>query len=820
MSEPLDDHLDTLVGKLDLAQKVRLLTGASHWGTHAEPAVGLRGMTLSDGPAGVRGPAWADGSPSACLPCPTALAAGWDVDLAAGMGRLLAAEAVRKGVDVVLAPNVNLQRSPIAGRHFECLSEDPLLTGRLGAALVGALQEHGVAGTVKHYVANDSETERFSADVRLDERTLREVYLAPFEEIVLVAAPWLFMAAYNAVNGTTMTEHPLLDDPARTEWGFDGVVVSDWRAARSVAAASAGLDLSMPGPDGPWGEALRKAVEAGEVAESSVDRKVKNLLRLAARVGALDSVAVTRTAPRVDDVRTRLRDAAVEGTVLLHNDRAVLPLAFNDAVGRVAVIGELAWHPRIQGGGSAEVRPAHVTTPFAGLRAALPEDVEMTYTAGSYLAGDPPPLPGTVLSGAYGAGTVLVRWFDDAGQEVSAETRNNGELVRLGAQVPAGFSEVELTTRLVPDVSGCWEVGFRGAGWITFEVDGRTLLDEPVRPAHDGPGADILTPPVRTFDVELVAERPVEVRLRQRIPPAGVALTLAGRPPRGTSEEERAVACRDALAADVAVVVVGTSSQFESEGFDRADLALPPGQDDLVRAVAAANPNTVVVVNAGAPVLLPWRHEVAAVLVTWFGGQEVGHALADVLTGQSEPGGRLPMTWPATTEDVPVLDTQPVDGLLPYEEGIHIGHRAWLRAGISPAYPFGHGLGYTTWSLTEIRSRGSVISATVRNTGDRPGKQVVQVYLARPGSVVDRPVRWLAGFATVHVDPHETVEVDIPLGMTAFRHWADGWVVEPGTFDVLVGFSATDIHGTTTVEAPTGARPGGSSNPVPSRGRP
>lgn len=818
MSEPLDDHLDRLVGKLDLDQKVRLLTGASHWGTHAEPAVGLRGMTLSDGPAGVRGPAWADGSPSACLPCPTALAASWDLDVAAGMGELLAAEAVRKDVDVVLAPNVNLQRSPIAGRHFECLAEDPLLTGRLGAALVGGVQQHGVAATVKHYVANDSETERFSADVRVDERTLREVYLAPFEEITRAAAPWLYMAAYNAVNGTTMTEHPLLDDPPRTDWGFDGVVVSDWRAARSVAAAAAGLDLSMPGPDGPWGDALRRAVAAGEVPESAVDLKVKNLLRLAARVGALDSVAVTRTTPRVGDVRERLRDAAAEGTVLLHNKGDVLPLR---DVRRVAVIGELAWHPRIQGGGSAEVRPAQVTSPFAGIRAALPDDVEVTYAAGSYLAGDPPPLPASLLAGEP---AVQVRWFDGGGHELSTETRDTGELVRLGAQVPAGFLEVELTTRLVPDVSGSWELGFRGAGWITFDVDGRTLLDEPVRPAHDGPGADILTPPVRTFDVDLTAGRPVEVRLRQRIPPAGVAVTLCGRPPRGTVAEELAAAAEDARAADVAVVVVGTSAQFESEGFDRADLALPPGQDDLVRAVVAANPNTVVVVNAGAPVLLPWRDEVAATLVTWFGGQEVGHALADVLTGAAEPGGRLPMTWPAVTEDVPVLNTQPVNDLLPYEEGLHIGYRAWLRAGAEPAYPFGHGLGYTTWTLTETRSRveteHAVVTATVRNTGDRAGKQVVQVYLARPDSAVERPVRWLAGFVSVTVGPHETAEVDIPLHLPAFRHWEPGgWAVEPGVFDVLVGFSATDIHGTTTVEAPAGARPGGSSNPVPPRGR-
>lgn len=798
MTDPFGEHLDRLVGKLGLDQKVRLLTGAAHSRLYAEPAVGLLAMTMSDGPAGVRGPGWNDGSPSACLPCPTAVAASWDVDLVASMGRLLAAEAVRKGVHVVLAPTVNLQRSPIAGRHFECLSEDPFLTGKLGAALVRAVQAYGVAATVKHYVANDSETERFSADVRLDERTLREVYLAPFEEITTTAAPWLVMAAYNGVNGTTMTEHPLLDDPLRAEWGFDGVVVSDWRAARSLAAAEAGLDLTMPGPDGPWGEALRRAVHAGEISESTVDEKVRNLLRLAARVGALDSATITHAPAVSPSSIADLREAAAEGTVLLHDNGGVLPLA---AVGRVAVIGELARHPRIQGGGSAEVRPAQVISPLDGIRAALPEDVEVTYTAGSHLEGETHPLP---LSGY-----VLVRWLDGDGLELATEIRDTADLVRLGSEVPPEASGVELTTRMAPDVSGRWELGFHGAGHIRFAVGGKVLQDAEVRPAHDGPGADILTPPVRTFHVDLAAGEPVELRLRQRIPFSGVALKIGGRRPRRTPAGELAAARAAARAADVAIVVVGTSAQIESEGFDRADLNLPSGQDDLVRAVAEVNPNTVVVVNAGAPVLLPWRHDVAAVLVTWFGGQEVGHALADVLTGAAEPGGRLPMTWPATTEDVPVLDTRPVDNLLPYDEGIHVGHRAWLRAGAEPAYPFGHGLGYTTWELAEIRpgtpvpGEGVTVTALVRNTGDRPGKQVVQVYLARPDSAVERPVRWLAGFAPVWANPDETVEVTVPIGLSTLRNWdaaAGAWAVEPGTFDVLVGFSATAIHGTTKVE--------------------
>src|SRR5918998_2023031 len=281
--------VERLLDSLDLEAKVRLLTGASFWTTHADETIGLRAMVFSDGPAGVRGPRWDERDPAVNLPSPTALAATWDDRLVTRLGALLAAEARRKQVDVLLAPTVNLHRSPLGGRHFEGLSEDPLLWGRIGAAYVHGVQAHGVAATAKHYVANDSETARFTVDVRVDERTLRELYLAPFEQLVTEGGAWLVMAAYNSVNGATMTENPLLATPLKTAWGFDGVVISDWYATRSTeAAARAGLDLVMPGPDGPWGPALAAAVREGRVAEAAVDGKVRRLLRLAARVGALE----------------------------------------------------------------------------------------------------------------------------------------------------------------------------------------------------------------------------------------------------------------------------------------------------------------------------------------------------------------------------------------------------------------------------------------------------------------------------------------------------------------------------------------------------
>lgn len=339
-----DETLDGLIGRLDLARKVRLLTGATTWRTAADEEAGLRELVMSDGPAGVRGEAWDERRTSALLPSASALGALWDEELVGELGALLAAEAVRKGVDVVLAPTLNLHRSPLGGRHFECFSEDPELTGRIGAALIRGIQARGVAATAKHFVANDSETDRLTVDVRVSERVLREVYLAPFEAAV-EAGVWLVMAGYNAVNGTTMTAGELLAEPLKGEWGFDGAVVSDWGAVRSTGTtARAALDLAMPGPGGPWGASLVRAVKDGLVPEAAVDDKVRRLLRLADRVGALGPHRRRATAVAgARDSRALLRRAVAAGSVLLSN-RAVLPLD-PAALSGVAVIGVHAASP-------------------------------------------------------------------------------------------------------------------------------------------------------------------------------------------------------------------------------------------------------------------------------------------------------------------------------------------------------------------------------------------------------------------------------------------------------------------------------------------
>ncbi len=811
-----DPELTALVERLTLEQKVRLLTGADFWALYDEPAIGLRRMVTSDGPAGVRGELWDERDPSVNIPSPTAIAASWDADLTETLGRLLAHEARRKGVDVVLAPTVNLHRSPYGGRHFECLSEDPLLTGDIGAALVRGLQSQGVAATVKHFVANDSETDRLTLDALVDERTLRELYLAPFETIVRDAGVWAVMAAYNTVNGTTMTESPLLRDILQDEWGFDGVTMTDWYAGRSTGPAARGaLDLMMPGPTGPWRHDLVTAVDAGDVAESDVDAKVLRLLRLASRVGALaDGPDPVRVAPWTDAEGDALvQKAAAAGFVLVRNEpiagQPVLPVE-PDRVRRIAVIGPNAREARFLGGGSALVFPPATVSPLAGLIAAFGPDIEVTYCLGARAhervsAADP-----ALLTTPDGERGIAVE-FRGAGAEVLGTVRRLGSAFNWNNAFedvdPARITEIGLETVVTADVAGRYRIGASGVGRFRLRLDDQPAFDELLELAAGAdPVEGLMRPPQEWSTVELAEGQSIRVSLthvvKDHTADEDLLVSLQVAVDCTVEDDDASLehAVRDAAAADLAIVVVGTSEEVESEGFDRDSLALPGRQDELVHRVAAARPETVVVVNAGAPVLMPWREEVAATLLAWFPGQEFGGALADVLRGEVEPGGRLPTTWPAS-EGVALPSTTPVDGQLPYTEGLHVGYRRFLRDGVEPAYWFGHGLGYTSWSYDAVTASadagGSVrLDVTLTNTGPRSGRDLVQIYLARSDSEVERPVRWLAGHAWLEAPAGGTATVTVAVAARAFEHWdvvTGGWVREPGVFTVEVGRSAADI---------------------------
>jgi len=814
---------DGLPSWLTVQDKVLLLTGADSWRTQGAEALGLRPMITSDGPAGVRGVVLDERHPSSSLPCPSALGATWDTELVGELAAALGAEAHGKGVDVLLAPTINLMRTPLGGRGFECFSEDPVLTARLSVAFVRGVQSAGVAATVKHFVGNDSETQRWTYDARIAERVLRELYLVPFEACVREAGVALVMAAYNKVNGVPMTEHArLLRDVLKDEWGFDGVVTSDWHAARSTAAtALAALDLAMPGPDGPWGGQLTRAVTDGAVTPEVLDDKVIRLLWLARRVGALDDGAVTgpddgaATSALVDP--QLLRRAVTSSLVLLRNEGQALPID-PGRVSRVAVIGPNAIRPAIHGGGSAVVMPVTVSTPAAALADALAGHAEVTVSAGCQTwVVVPEPVPGSLRDPGTGEPGLRLEFRDADGGLLAAEHRTSPALAWWD-QVPPGIGwgqagKIVLVTSFRPDSGGPHVFGVAGVGHLTLTVDG-TVVADGATSVPDDPVEAMARPGEIRATVPLTAGRPAQIRLDYR-PAAdgeGPLAVRLGIVPVAGEDDLLAEAERAASRADAAVVVVGSAPMTESEGFDRSTLALPGRQDELVRRVAAVNPRTVVVLNAGMPVLMPWAEQVAAVIYAWLPGQAMGEALADVLLGRAEPGGRLPVTLPAAEADCPVLHAVPRDGIVDYAEGLLIGYRGYDASLRRPQFPFGHGLGYTTWAYESVRAATADLAAgddlrltvTVRNTGSRPGREVVQAYVARPpgkadaeGNGMATPPRELAAFGTAAAPPGGLAEVTLRLPARAFARWDEEtsrWVWPPGQFTVHVGRSSRDLR--------------------------
>ena len=877
------------LARLSTTDKVLLVTGADSWRTQGADAIGLRPMITSDGPAGVRGIVLDERLPSSSLPCPAALGATWDSALVYEVAAALGAEARSKGVDVLLAPTINLMRTPLGGRGFEYFAEDPLLTSRLAVAYVSGVQDQGVAATVKHYVGNDSETGRWSYDARIDEQVLRELYLAPFEACVTEARVALVMAAYNKVNGIPMTEHAgLLAGVLKGEWGFDGVVTSDWHAARSTTAtALATLDLSMPGPDGPWGARLARAVQDGLVDERVLDDKVLRLLRLARRVGALDPAAEGSAGrPRCDDggqagaaartepvvggasghgrvpvlaERRLLRRAAAASFVLLRDEHGVLPLTPATA-GRVLITGPNAFWPTIQGGGSAGVHPVTLSAPADALREALgathgpgtaavpgatgtpgappspgtppiprttasPGTSEVPGTAGS--SGGhviavpgcqtwvlvPEPLAGSLLDPVTGEPGLRLDFRAADGTLLGSEHRTTAALAWWdGVPEGVGWGEggrVVLTARYRPAGAGPHLLGAAGVGRLVLTVDGVLLADDQT-PLPADPVQAMTRPGEVRAGALLEAGRDTLVQL-EFWPAAdgeGPLAVRLGITPATDDDLLLADAEQAARHCDTAIVVVGSAALTESEGFDRRSLILPGRQDELVRRVAAACRRTIVVVNSGMPVLMPWAGDVAAVLYAWLPGQEMGGALADVLLGRCEPGGRLPVTIPAAEADCPVLHAEPDEsGQLHYDEGLLIGYRGYDRAGSTPHFPFGHGLGYTTWAYESLQAGGPDgaagldgdlgVTVTVRNTGARPGKEVVQAYLAAPPGDRSRPVRTLAAFAAVSASPGEAVKVRLVIPARAFARYDTGaaaWVPVPGAFTVQVGRSSRDLR--------------------------
>lgn len=668
--------------ELTLEERAQLLAGESHWKTHAAPSADIPSLFLSDGPHGLRKQEGAqdcmgiaESRPATCFPTASALACSFDPELVERVGAAISEEARRQGVDVVLGPGVNIKRHPLCGRNFEYFSEDPVVSGELGTAMVRGIQSRGVGACLKHFAANSQEHARMVSDSVVDERTLRELYLAPFEHVVRHARPWSVMTAYNKLNGVYCSEHEwLLREVLRGEWGFDGAVVSDWGAMSSnVASVRAGLDLCMPGPRRDHARALVEAVRSGELEEGCVNEAASHIERLARRVKACQAEGSIGGAPApslTDEEFYRAhadlaREAAAQSAVLLKND-GVLPL---NPDAKVAVIGAFARMPRYQGSGSSRINPKIIDNIWYRL--------EQRGVAAEYADGYDP---------------------------------------------------------------------------TTGDADERQLLE---------------------------------------------AETLVAR-------------------SDVAVVVAGLPGRYESEGFDRKLMVMPRGMRELIDRVCAANPRTVVVLQGGAPMEVPWRDSPTAILLMYLSGCQGGGAAVDVLVGDVNPSGKLAETWPADLAQTALGTTYPdMDNEVLYREGPFVGYRYYDAVDVQPAFPFGHGMSYTEFAYEGLGVKVRVdapaevpleveVSFTLRNIGSRTGAEVAQVYIAPTSGAVPPPcpVQWLAGFAKIELEPGGERQVVLHLDETAFRKWDASlhrWRVYPGEYEVRVASSSRDIRLTASI---------------------
>jgi beta-glucosidase len=673
----------------------------------------------------------------------------------------------------------------------------------MAVAYVRGLQGRGVAATIKHFAGNESEFERTTISSEIDERALREIYLPPFESAVKRAGVWAVMSGYNKLNGVYASENKrLLTDILRQEWRFDGLVMSDWFGSHSTApTVNAGLDLEMPGPTRDRGEKLVAAVRAGEVDAATVRERARNVLRLIARIGALGEPTIEpeRAVDRPEH-RALIRRAGAEGTVLLAND-GILPLD-PARCGRLALIGPNAAVAQIMGGGSAQLNPHYRVSPLEGITAVVDAD-RVGHETGCTNHRLRPLL----------RGPVTVEYFaspDLSGPPVHREDRTDGEVMWLGEVAPgvdpARFS-ARLTATFVPTASGRHEIGLVSAGRSRLLVDGERVVDawEGWRPGGNyfGEGNDEA---VGTIDLVAGRSYRIEVEFASTEHRAlGVkALRIGITLPLGEEAIQRAVDL--ARRSDVALLFVGLNGEWDTEGQDRPDLELPGRQNELVERVAAVQPRTIVVLQSGAPVTMPWHQRVAAVVQAWYPGQECGNAIADVLFGKADPGGRLPQSFPARLQDDPAFGNYPGEnGKVHYREGIFVGYRHHEKRGIRTLFPFGHGLSYTRFRHDGLRldtdrlAPGGelTLSLDLTNIGDRAGQEVVQVYVRDQEASVPRPGKELKAFAKLALQAGETRTVTLPLAMRALA-WFDearaAWVAEPGTFELLVGASSEDIR--------------------------
>ncbi|MBY5991379.1 beta-glucosidase H [Ferrimonas balearica] len=798
----VEADVEALLAQMTLDEKIALTHANSKFTVAGIERLGIPEMWMSDGPHGVRyqierdswAPANWDNDQATYLPPLTAVAASWNPEMAALHGSVLGSEARERGKDVILGPGVNLARLPLYGRNFEYMGEDPYLAATLVVPAVQAIQANDVAASVKHYALNTQELNRTGVNAKPDERTLREVYLPAFEAAVKAGGTHTIMGAYNEVHGTNANQsRHLVMDILKGEWGYQGVLLTDWNVdINTYDAAMNGLDIEM-GTDVEHyddyflAQPLKAMIEEGRVPISVLDDKVRRVLRVQHSIGMMDPNR--RSGERNTEAhQTAARAIIREGIVLLKNE-AVLPLDAG-ALKNVLVMGPNADKRHALGGGSSEVKALYEITPLEGLQAALGENVAVTVLRGLSSAGLGP-IPGDFVASRHWTGTPA--WQLAKFKDGEAEPYFDDWQVDSAYTVaePGQTESIRLRGILKPRDSGEHRFQVKADGQFRLSLDGEPLM------ALENVDGQLVEQPVT---LSAGQEYQVEVHYQ-----GDSEFTLGWQAP-GNLFTDAETYMAAAAEADAVIYYGGLSHADDRESIDRPDMVLPGGQDEIIQNLLSANPNTVVFIGGGSAVEMPWADQAKALLWGGYGGMEGGHAYAEVLLGQVNPSGKMPITLPRRLEDTAPIaldDYNATDSL--YKEGVFIGYRWFEQQGIAPLFPFGHGLSYTQFDHSQLTlsgeqfsdEQGLEVTVTVTNTGKVAGAEVVQLYLEDMDASVPRPAKELKGFGKIALQPGESAQVTLPLRWRDLAFWdveKNDWTVEPGQFRVHVGASVADIR--------------------------
>ena len=800
LSTASEQRIDSLLGKMTIEEKVDLLAGVDFFYLRGVPRLGVPRMRMIDGPMGVRN----DG-PATAFAGGIGLAASWNTELAEQVGVEFGRDARAKGAHYLLAPGVNIYRAPVIGRNFEYLGEDPFLVARIAVGFIKGVQSQGVSATVKHFVANNSEFDRNNTDSIVDERTLREIYLPAFEAAVTEGKVGAIMDGYNLTNGDYMSQHAYLNnDVAKGEWGFDGVIMSDWISTYdSIGMANGGLDIEMPEPTHFNRETLLPAIESGKVSVATLDDKVRRILRVAERFDWLDRAQQDLSIPRYNLAgRQAALQGAREGVVLLKNKNALLPID-GEKVKTVLVVGPNGHPAAVGGGGSSKTKPFNSVSILEGIVNIVDAKTKVLHTEGIPTLTDM--VSSTLFSTDATGRTPGMRAEYFASDDLSGdavitrvEPRVEIGIEPSGPLYPPDTASERWTGFYTTTDDGMFDVVVASAGDRGFYY--RVFIDDEL--VIDSWTINKAIVDYATLELAAGTHKVVlEHRGRQKWPGERLQLAISRHGER-VSDAAKAMAAD----ADLVIVAAGFNDSTESEGADRT-FKLPAGQDELINAMVEANKQTVVVMTSGGGVdMNAWLDDVPALLQAWYPGQEGGTAIAEILFGAVNPSCRLPATFDRHWEDNPSFDSyypQPGTLKVHYEEGIFVGYRGFESKNIEPLFPFGYGLSYTSFAYDQLSispeqtDDGKVeVSFDLTNTGDRAGADVAQVYVADSHSDVPRPPKELKGFAKVHLQPGETKRVSVALERRSFAYYdvaTRSWRVTPGTFRILVGRSSADI---------------------------